>query len=90
MNTSHEQDPEQFLRQAQAGCGSALGQLLELYRNYLSLLARLQIGRRLQGKVDASDLVQETFLRVHRDFAQSRGRTEEEFLSWLRQACRHG
>src|SRR5260370_10077918 len=85
MNTSDSQDPEQFLCLARAGSVPALGQLLELYRNYLSLLARLQIGRRLQGKVDASDLVQETFLRAHRDFAQFRGNTEEEFLSWLRQ-----
>jgi RNA polymerase sigma-70 factor (ECF subfamily) len=85
MNNKDQQDPERCLRLARAGAGPALGQLLELYRNYLSLLARLQIGRRLQGKVDASDLVQETFLRAHRDFAQFRGSTEEEFLSWLRQ-----
>jgi hypothetical protein len=59
-------------------------QLLELYRNYLTLLARMQIGRRLQGKVDAADLVQETFLAAHRDFAQFRGTTEAELVSWLR------
>src|SRR5229473_2538099 len=83
MNNNEQQDPECFLRLARAGAGPALGQLLELYRNYLSLLARLQIGRRLQGKVDASDLVQETFLRAHRDFAQFRGNSEEEFWSWM-------
>src|SRR5947208_6570150 len=89
MNTSDSQDPEQFLGLAREGSGPALGQLLELYRNYLSLLARLQIGQRLQGKVDASDLVQETFLKAHRDFARFRGTTEAEWVSWLRQilAC---
>src|SRR2546430_10616716 len=85
MNTSDSQDPEQFLCLARAGSGPALGQLLELYRHYLALLARLQIGRRLQGKVDASDLVQETFLEAHRDFAQFQGLTEKELVSWLRQ-----
>ena len=40
-------DPEPLLHAAQAGDGAALGQLLELYRNYLLLLARFQIGRRL-------------------------------------------
>src|SRR5260370_39718155 len=85
MNNSDQQDPECFLHLARAGCGPALGQLLELYRNYLSLLARLQIGRRLQGKVDASDLVQETFLKAHRDFPQFRGSSEAEWVSWLRQ-----
>src|SRR5438094_8961808 len=84
---SHEtaEDPEELLRLAQAQDVPARGRLLEMYRNYLALLARLQIGRRLQGKVDASDLVQETFLRAHRDFAQFRGNSEEELLSWLRQ-----
>jgi RNA polymerase sigma-70 factor (ECF subfamily) len=48
------------------------------------MLARLQIGRRLQGKMDASDLVQETFLEAHRDFGQFRGSTEQELASWLR------
>ena len=56
-----------------------------MYRHYLTLLARLQIGRRLQGKVDAADLVQETFLKAHRDLGRFRGRTEAELVQWLRQ-----
>ena len=77
-------DPEQLLRLAQEGDRQALGQLLQLYGNYLLLLAQMQIGRRLQGKVDAADLVQETFLAAHRDFLQFRGTTEAELVSWLR------
>jgi RNA polymerase sigma-70 factor (ECF subfamily) len=38
----------------------------------------------MQGKVDASDLVQETLMEAHRDFGQFRGRTEGEFVHWLR------
>ncbi len=68
-----------------AGDKTALGALLELYSNYLGLMARLQVGRRLQGKVDPSDLVQETFLEAHRDFPRFRGRSELELLGWLRQ-----
>src|SRR5262249_50239079 len=64
MNTNAGPCPEQLLRLARAGSGPALGQLLELYRNYLTLLARLQIGRRLQGKADPADLVQEAFLEA--------------------------
>jgi RNA polymerase sigma-70 factor (ECF subfamily) len=74
-----------LLGQARAGDGPALGRLLELYRNYLAILARLEIGRRLQGKVDDSDLIQETFLHAHRQFAQFRGKSEAELVSWLRQ-----
>jgi RNA polymerase sigma-70 factor (ECF subfamily) len=77
-------DREQILSQARAGDADALGQLLQLYRNYLGLLARCQIGRRLQGKVDPSDLIQETFLEAHRDFPSFRGTTEAEFTGWLR------
>jgi RNA polymerase sigma-70 factor (ECF subfamily) len=73
------------LQLAHGGDGAALGKLLELYRGYLSLLARLQIGRRLQGKVDAADLVQDTFLEAHRHFGKFRGSVEAELVSWLRQ-----
>jgi RNA polymerase sigma-70 factor (ECF subfamily) len=83
--TTADPDPEQLLGLARAGQDQALGQLLELYRNYLGLLARLEIGRRLQGKVDDSDLVQDTFLQAHGHFAQFRGTTEAELVSWLRQ-----
>lgn len=76
---------ESLLDQARAGDVQALGQLLESYRAYLTLLAQLQIGRRLQGKVDAADVVQDAFLGAHRDFGQFRGTTEKEFLGWLRQ-----
>jgi RNA polymerase sigma-70 factor (ECF subfamily) len=78
-------DPEILLAQARDGEGDARGRLLELYRDYLNLLARLQLGQRLRSKVDASDLVQEAFLEAHRDFTQFRGSTERELIAWLRQ-----
>ncbi|HVA47071.1 MAG TPA: sigma-70 family RNA polymerase sigma factor [Pirellulales bacterium] len=85
MSSATETDVEELLRLSRGGDSAALGQLLELYRGYLSLLARLQIGRRLQGKVDAADLVQDTFLEAHRHFGQFRGSVEAELVSWLRQ-----
>ena len=69
---------------ARQGDEDALGGLLEAYRSYLRLLARLEIGRRLQAKIDASDVVQETFLQAHRAFGDFRGTTEAEVLQWLR------
>src|SRR5262249_19881930 len=77
-------NPNRLLTLALAGDPVCLGNLLEMYREYLSLLARLQIGRRLQGKVDAADLVQETFLEAHRNWKRFRGLTEGELLVWLR------
>jgi RNA polymerase sigma-70 factor (ECF subfamily) len=73
-----------LLAAARRGDLPALGELLEAYRNYLRLLARLEIGQRLQTKVDASDIVQETFLQAHRAFPDFRGTTETEMLQWLR------
>ncbi|MCI0456438.1 MAG: sigma-70 family RNA polymerase sigma factor [Gemmataceae bacterium] len=78
-------DTERLIEEARAGDTSTLGRLLELYRNYLRLLARIEIGRRLQGKVDASDVVQETFLDAHRHFATFRGNAEAQFVCWLRE-----
>src|SRR5262249_35196419 len=62
----------------------ARGQLLEMYRNYLRLQARALLGTALQVRLDPSDLVQETFLDAHRDFASFQGATEAELLAWLR------
>jgi len=77
--------PEVLLVKAQAGDDQALGQLLDLYRSYLGLLARLQRHSQLDGKFDASDVVQATYLKALRRFSQFRGQTEQEFLAWLRQ-----
>ena len=59
--------------------------MLARYSNYLTLLSRVEIGRRLQGKLDPADLVQDTFLEAHRHFAVFRGTSEPEFAAWLRQ-----
>jgi RNA polymerase sigma-70 factor (ECF subfamily) len=77
-------DPQALLDKARTGSETALGDLLASFSRYLTLLARVQIGRRLQGKVDADDLVQETFLEVHRQIANFRGTTQAEFLAWVR------
>jgi RNA polymerase sigma-70 factor (ECF subfamily) len=77
-------DPLTLIDQARGGSETALGQLLGSYSQYLTLLARVQIGRRLQGKVDADDLVQETFMEVHRQIGSFRGTTQAEFVGWLR------
>jgi RNA polymerase sigma-70 factor (ECF subfamily) len=74
-----------MIADVKAGNNAILGDLLHLYANYLDLLARMAIGRRLQGKVDPADLVQETFLEAHRNFARFQGSDEPQFVSWLRQ-----
>ena len=57
---------------------------IEDYRDYLLLLARLQMGTRLRAKMDASDVVQQAMLQAHESREQFRGETEGEWLAWLR------
>ncbi len=84
MTGNRAADPADLIARARRGDERALGRLLEQSRNYLKLLARLQIDRQLQCKADGSDLVQETFMEALRDFAGFRGDSEAEWLAWLR------
>jgi RNA polymerase sigma-70 factor (ECF subfamily) len=77
-------DLDFLLEQARAGDAESRGLLLDRYRNYLSLLARGMIGGALRVSLDASDLVQQTFLEAHRDLPQFRGSGERELAAWLR------
>jgi RNA polymerase sigma-70 factor (ECF subfamily) len=78
-------DCDELLALARGGDDGALGQLLERFRCYLTVLARVQIGRRLQGKADCADVVQDVFLEASRQFPNFRGTSEPELTSWLRE-----
>jgi RNA polymerase sigma-70 factor (ECF subfamily) len=78
-------DPGHLLLKARGGDEGARGVLFESYRPYLDLLARMEIGKRLQTKFDASDVVQDAFLEAHRNFGNFRGTAEPEFAAWLRE-----
>ena len=80
-----DKSPQQLLESARLGTNEHLGSLLQCYRNYLTLLARTQMGRQLQARVSPSDVVQETMLEALQDFDRFRGSTEREFVVWLRQ-----
>ncbi|HZW33031.1 MAG TPA: hypothetical protein VFF52_20110 [Isosphaeraceae bacterium] len=70
--------PDRLIEAARRGDDAARGTLLELYRNYLRLVARSLIGGALRIKLDPSDLVQETFLKAHRDIDEFAGGTERK------------
>jgi RNA polymerase sigma-70 factor (ECF subfamily) len=62
------------------------GLLLEGFRQYLGLLARLQLDPRLQGKVDLSGVVQDTLLEAHRSIDRFRRMDRGQQAVWLRKA----
>ncbi len=57
---------------------------LNRFRDYLRLLARLQIDTRLRSKLDASDIAQQALLQAHENREQFRGQSEAELAGWLR------
>ncbi|MCS7469597.1 sigma-70 family RNA polymerase sigma factor [Stieleria sp. ICT_E10.1] len=62
---------------------------LEQYRNYLRVLADMQLNPRLRAKEDVSDVVQITLLQAHRDQGNFRGKSEGELRSWLKTIVTH-
>jgi RNA polymerase sigma-70 factor (ECF subfamily) len=84
-STASGPNVERLLIEARSGEAESLGQLLQLYRSYLTILATTQFDRRLRRRLSPSDLVQEAMLAAHRDFGQFNGQSERQFLAWLRQ-----
>lgn len=78
-----------LLRRARAGDPAALGALLNDHRDLLRRLADQQLDSRLNARLDASDLVQQTCLSVHKRIAEFEGHDLPQFLAWLRQVHEH-
>src|SRR5436305_11740431 len=80
-------DDEQFralLQRAAAGDGPAADALLAPYRDRLRRMAELRLDRRLRGRVDADDIVQETFLEAVRRLPDYVTKPDMSFPIWLR------
>jgi RNA polymerase sigma-70 factor (ECF subfamily) len=77
-------DPSELLRRAGAGDAQALNELLALYRDRLRGMVRLRLNRRLQGRVDPSDVLQEAYLEICRGLPDYLRSPTLPFFLWLR------
>lgn len=83
--TAHEIEAfAEILTRARRGDQAARARLLEPARDFLRLLTIHQLDARLNGRVDPSDVVHETFISALGSLEQFRGMRQPEFYAWLR------
>lgn len=76
----------ELIRRAGNGDRQAISDLLAKYRQRLKKMVQLRLDRRLYGRVDASDIVQEATLEAARrlpEYAQSQPMNFYLWLRWL-------
>jgi RNA polymerase sigma-70 factor (ECF subfamily) len=74
----------ELIRRAREGDTAGLDGLLERYRPRLRRMIKLRLDRRLQGRIDPSDVIQEAYLDVSRKLAEYLGDPSMPFFLWLR------
>jgi RNA polymerase sigma-70 factor (ECF subfamily) len=77
-------DNEALLQRAVGGDYGALAELFERHRSRLEQMVRLRLDRRLQGRLDPADVLQEAYLDVARRFAEYVADPAVPFYLWLR------
>jgi RNA polymerase sigma-70 factor, ECF subfamily len=77
-------DFREQLRRLVAGDQQALADLFARYRDRLRRMVQLRLDRRLQGRIDASDVLQEAYLDVARRAADYAANPTMPFFIWLR------
>lgn len=82
--TTDPSESSDLLRRAGQGDAQALGQLLETHRKRLRRMVHLRFDPRLQGRIDPSDVIQETYLEAAERLAEYLRDPKMPFFLWLR------
>src|SRR5467141_3538784 len=77
-------EADDMLRRAAAGDQQALVEVFGRYRERLRQMIQLRLDRRLQGRLDPSDVLQEAYLEFSRCLANYLRNPELPFFLWLR------
>jgi RNA polymerase sigma-70 factor (ECF subfamily) len=75
---------QEQLQRLAAGDQQALAELFACYRDRLRRMVQLRLDRRLQGRVDASDVLQEAYLDAAQRAAEYAARPTMPPFLWLR------
>src|ERR1700730_14437357 len=75
---------DELLDAARDGDEGALAVLVERHRDRLERMVRLRMDRRLQGRVDPADVLQDAYLAVRSKFSQYSADPRMPFFLWLR------
>jgi RNA polymerase sigma-70 factor (ECF subfamily) len=75
---------QQASQGASQGAGPELGALLERHRKRLRRMVALRLDPRLQGRIDASDVIQDAFLEASLRLPEYLRRPAMPFFLWLR------
>src|SRR5688572_21448756 len=78
-------DTEELIGQASKGDRRAADELLDRHRQRLKKTITVRMDSRLAGRVDPSDIVQETLLQAARKLPDYLERRPLPFFPWLRQ-----
>jgi RNA polymerase sigma-70 factor (ECF subfamily) len=76
--------PDDLIRRATGGDQAALAEVFALHRDRLRQMVRLRLDRRLQGRLDASDVLQEAYLDFARRLPDYARQPNMPFYLWLR------
>jgi RNA polymerase sigma-70 factor (ECF subfamily) len=82
--TSSASDPDSLLARLKAGDQHALAELFEHHKPRLRQMVRLRLDRRLQGRVDPTDVLQEAYLDVAQRIDSYLQRPDLPLYLWLR------
>ncbi|HEV3447356.1 MAG TPA: sigma-70 family RNA polymerase sigma factor [Gemmataceae bacterium] len=77
-------DTGRLLRGAAQGQGEQWGALLERHRERLRRMVALRLDPRLQGRIDASDVIQDTYVEASLRLAEYLANPSMPFFLWLR------
>jgi RNA polymerase sigma-70 factor (ECF subfamily) len=82
--SAKDDDSSELLQRAGLGDQRALGELFRLHRPRLRRMVQIRLEPRLKGRIDPSDVLQDTYLELSRALSRYLENPKLPFFLWLR------